>query len=217
MRCVITMAMVVAAVAVGGCGLGTLMSEATPYEKAIPAEFNIARDTQGTVAVLVQGGPGNDLRRQFTDAILLELEKKAGVKKARLVASAEVDNLRKDEDKFLAMTTAQVGAAVGAEAVLVVKIVNYGLYPLPMGGYHDCTMVASATLVDVRSRTILWPQNGMGSEVSLALEAEYGDAKVVTARSVSLGAHGVVRHLYDCPKAYFRIPGEKRGNEWDNY
>lgn|GEM_PF-7092664 len=217
MRYRVLSAMAVMCLLVGGCQLGAIVGKPTSYEKKVPAEFGISRSTQGRVAVLVQGAPGEALRRNIVEATLLELEKNAGVRKSRLVPAAEMERLRQNEEKYLAMTSSQIGAAVGAETVLVVKIANYGLYPLPIGGYHDCSMTASAMLVDVKSGTIMWPADGIGREVSLMLEAERGDSAGIGEKLAMLAAHGVVRYLYDCPKAYFRVAGEKRGSEWDSY
>ncbi len=48
--------------------------------------------------MLVQGGPNIALRRELEDIILLELQKKAEVKKNRLVARSEIDKVRLDQE-----------------------------------------------------------------------------------------------------------------------
>jgi hypothetical protein len=216
MRYLIWLAVLAAAVA-GGCGLIPALATPTSYEQKIPAEFNLAKGTEGKVAVLAQGGPDIALRREVEDVVLLELKEKVGVKKDRLVARSEIDKLRLDQEKYLAMTPAQLGAAAGAGSVLVVKIVKYELYPMPLGRYYDCSMSVSAMLVDVATGIILWPADGMPRSVSFASEGVRGDAKDVTTKLVRLMAHGVTRYLYDCPKAYFRMPGESRGNGMEDF
>lgn len=208
---------VLAAVSAGGCGVAPLLGTPTSYEQKTPAEFNLAKDTVGKIAVLAQGGPNIALRRELEDAVLLKLQEKVELKKDRLVARSEIDKLRLDQEKYLAMTPAQIGAAAGAGTILVVKIVKYELYPLPLGRYYDCAMGVSVVLVDVGTGTILWPQDGMPRSVSLASEGERGEANEVTTKLVRLMAHGVTRYLYDCPKAYFRLPGESRGNELEDF
>jgi hypothetical protein len=208
--------MVCVAAGVSGCGLAPVLSTPTPYEASIPAEFNIAKDAQGKIAVVVQGGDIESTRQALTDVILLELEKNADVKKARLVPRSAIDAIKKDEEKYLAMTKVQVGAVAGAETVLVVKIVNYGLYPVPMGGYYDGSIKASASLVDVRTATLLWPRDGIGHEVSISFDAERGGADVMRAKLLTSAGHAIVRYLYDCSQAGFRTPGEHRSSEWEN-
>jgi hypothetical protein len=206
------------AVMVCGCGprLIPVLSTPTRYEEKIPAQYDIAARAQGKIAVLVQGAPSPGIRLILTDAILLELEKKTSVKKSNLVPGSAMADLRKDEQRYLSMSQAQIGEAVGAGTVLVVKIVNYGLYPLPTGGYYDATIKVSATLIDVKTGVLLWPVDGPGREVSLAYDAERGTPDSVSAKILTYTAHGVARFLYDCPKAYFRTPGEQRTTEWDN-
>ena len=214
MRCCLSVVLVGLAVSAGGC----FLAAPTSLEQKVPAEFRVARELPGRLAVIVQGGPDNQTRRRFSDILLRELELKAGLRKNRLVPAGQIDALRRqDEQAYRGMTHSQIGAAVGADAVLVVRIMNYGLYPLPLGSYHDCSITASAMLVDVPSGTILWPQDGMGRQVQLTLEAQRGDAETAGARMLARAAHGVVRYLYDCPKGYFRISGERRGNVWDEY
>jgi hypothetical protein len=71
--------------------------------------------------------------------------------------------------------------------------------------------------VDVRSGRILWPQTGLSRDVPLEFDAEHGDSATVTATLLVHAAHGTVRYLYDCPKAYFHMVGEKRESEMDSY
>jgi hypothetical protein len=208
---------VLAAAGAGGCGIVPLLGTPTAYEQKIPAEFNIAKNTEYKIAVLVQGGPNIALRREVEDAILLDLQEKVELKKDRLVARSEIDKLRLDNDKYQAMTPSQVGTAAGAGGVLVVKIVKYELYPMPLGRDYDCGMSVSASLVDAATERILWPEDGMARSVSLESEGERGGAVEITAKLVLAMAHGVTRYLYDCPKAYFRMPGEKRENELEDF
>jgi hypothetical protein len=206
-----------AAAGTGGCGMAAVLGSPTSYELKVPAGFNLSRDTEGKIAVLAQGGPNIALRQQVEDIVLLKLHEKAEIKKDRLVARSEIDKLRLDQEKYLAMTPAQLGEAAGAGTVLVVKIVKYELYPMPLGRYYDCAMSVSAVLVDTRTGTILWPADGMPRSVSFAAEGERGEAQAVTTRLVMKIAHGVTRYLYDCPKAYFRMPGESSGNELEEF
>jgi hypothetical protein len=199
---------------VSGCGLPAALSNPTPYEQKVPAEYDIAKAAQGRVAVLVQGGTASS-RQLLTEALLRELQKDTDLRAKDLVPASTMEALRKDESRYLAMSQAQVGEAVGAGTVLVVKIVNYGLYPLALGSYYDGSIKVSATLMDVKTGLLLWPQNGLGREVSMNFEGEHGSTEAVTAKLVAAAAHGVVRYLYDCPKAYYHAEGELRTSEWE--
>ncbi|HSV27380.1 MAG TPA: hypothetical protein VLH60_05755 [Sedimentisphaerales bacterium] len=214
MRCCLNLMMGVLAVSASGC----FLASPTSFEQNVPAEFKVARALPGRLAVIVQGGPDNQTRQRFSDILLRELESKAGMRKNRLVPTSQIDALRRqDEHAYLGMTSSQIGAAVGVDTVLVVRIMNYSLYPLPLDSYYDCSITVSAMLVDVPSGTIVWPQDGVSRQVQLVLETQRGDAATVGARMLALAAHGVVRYLYDCPKRNFRVRGEKRGNVWDEY
>jgi hypothetical protein len=201
---------------VSGCGMVPVMTTPTRYEDKIPAQFDIAKNAQGKVAVLVQGAPTRDVRMLLTDAILNELKEKTDLKKVDLIPAEAIDNLRKDETRYLAMDQGQIGGAVGAGTVLAVKIVNYGLYPAPMGSYYDASVKVSASIIDVRTAIQLWPRDSAGREVSLTFDAEAGSAEAVSVKVLVSAAHGIARYLYDCPKAYWNTPGEPRSLEWDN-
>lgn len=199
-----------------GCGprLIPVLATPTPYEQKIPAQCDIAKVRQGKVAVLVQGAPAPEVRQILTTAILGELNDKTDLKKSDLVPASAMDDVRKDEQKYLVMSQKQIGEAVGAGTLVAVKIVNYGLYPLPMGGYYDVSVKVSVTVIDVKTGVLVWPLDGAGREVSLAYEAERGTPESVNVKILTYAAHGVTRYLYDCPKAYFRTPGETRMSEF---
>ncbi len=206
------------AVMVSGCGpkLLPILSTPTPYEQKIPAQYDIGKYNQGKLAVLVQGAPAPQVRQILTEAILYELVEKTSLRKSDVIPGSVMNDLRKDEAKYLAMSQKQIGEAVGASTVLVVKIVNYGLYPLPTGGYYAASIRVSGTVSDARTGVLQWPLDGPGREVTLNYDAERGTADSVMAKILTYTAHGVVRYLYDCPKAYWHTPGEQKTTEWDN-
>jgi hypothetical protein len=193
-----------------------VLATPTPYEDKVPAQFDIGKRAQGKVAVLVQGAPSPEVRIMLTEAILRELNDKTSLKKSDLVPASAISEIRKDEQRYLSMSQGQIGGAVGAGTVLAVKIVNYGLYPVPLGGYYDASIKVSATLIDVKTDVLLWPLDGGGREISLTFDAERGTADAVTAKILVFTAHGIARYLYDCPKAYWHTSGEERSGELGN-
>ena len=94
----------------------------------------------------------------------------------------------------------ELGRELGAGTVLYVFITEYSLYEVHEEGYHYGSMAVRGVLIDSESGEVLWPDKKTGRYVEAMVEVETRGRDVAASRLGTTTSHGIVRHLYDCPK-----------------
>ena len=214
----ITLCITVAAAFWAGCGVaggiaGNLATE-TEYERAIPAEFKLAK-TEGKIAVVVSQ-PGwiktpIDLRIALTDAFNVALEEKVKIKKERLLPYTDVLELRrglpdeKKDDPF------EIASKLNAQYVLAVQITDFELSTFAEENLFNGTMLTKSCLFDINAKK-LWPQdaNEAGRKITVGFEDEKGTVKSAVEQLSAATAHCVTRYFYDCKAIRFKIAEEQK-------
>lgn len=204
----------------GGCKLVGMLGTPTDSETKITAEYKInKKQAQGGIVVLIRQ-PGwlnvqTDLRPVLSEAVNVLLLKKAKVDKQAVVRYKQMAQFRRSHPDFASLSLAQIAAGLGVKTVLLIVIEDYKLYEMPLDGYHKGlhkgTLDVRGYLLDAPSGKVLWPENGEGKLVRVALEAERGGKDACAAKLAKAAAHCIVRYFYDCPKDKFRTWGERPG------
>ena len=209
---------IAAVVFLAGCrtagSLGGILSSETEYERAIPAEFKLAK-TEGKIVVVVSQPAWIktpvDLRGTLTDTFNLALEEGAKIKKERLFPYTHVLELRrnlpdeKKDDPF------EIALKLNAQYVLVVQITDFELSTFAEEDLFNGLMKTKSCLFNINTEK-LWPQdaNGVGREITVGFEAEKRTVKSAVEQLSAATAHCVTRYFYDCKAIKFRIAEEQK-------
>ena len=214
----ITIGIAAAAAFWAGChtagNLGGILSSETESERAIPAEFKLAK-TEGKIAVVVSQPAWIktpiDLRVALTDAINAALEEKAKIKKERLLPYTDVLELRrslpdeKKDDPF------EIASKLNAQYVLAVQITDFELSTFAEEDLFNGTMLTKSCLLDTNAKK-LWPQdaNEGWRETTVGFEDEKRTVKSAVEQLSAATAHCVTRYFYDCKAAKFKTAEEQK-------
>ncbi|MBA7471486.1 hypothetical protein ES707_06792 [subsurface metagenome] len=191
-----------------------ILTTPAPSETKIKAEYNIAKLTTGRIIVLVDQAVWAEAETNFrpylTEAINLQLSKRAKLKDEFLVSYSQLSRFRSARPDFEMLSPAELGTAFGAEKVLVVAIEDYELYELAGSGYYKGSLDTRSFLFDVQTGRMLWPSSAKGKAVSISLDSARDDDDDAAAKLLAkTSAHCIVRYFYDCPKNKFKTWGER--------
>jgi hypothetical protein len=210
----ITTGIAIAAVFWTGCEIVGNLATETPSEKATPAEFKLA-ETEGKIVVFVSQPAWiktpMDLRVTLTEAVNAALEKKAKIKKERLLAYTDVLKCRmklsdeKKDDPF------EIASKLNGQYVLAVQITDFELSTFAEEDLFNGMMLTKNCLFDAKGNKI-WPQGASegGREITVGFEDEKGTVKSAVEKLSTATAHCVTRYLYNCKAAQFRIVEEQK-------
>ena len=113
---------VVGAFLCGGCQLGRVvgvLGSPTSAEQKIPAEYDLAKQTEKKVLVLVEQpawlGSDVNLRYYLTDALRKNLSKTMKFPEEHLISYDKLSELRSSRSDFSSLLPAEVGKALNAE------------------------------------------------------------------------------------------------------
>ncbi|MHC4130906.1 MAG: hypothetical protein ACYSSP_04775 [Planctomycetota bacterium] len=205
-----------------GCGMVSVMGTPTRYEKEIPAEYNLANMQEQKILVFVKQPYWLDtqvnLRVNLTDSIHEQLIKKARISPDRLIGYDALSKYRTGRPGFSLMKPSDVGKALGADIVLFVNVIDAKLENMPDTDIYTGSLSAQAFIVDTSTGVNLWPEQSSGRSISVGFEMEEKGLKAAISRLSVSTAHCIVRYLYDCKVAYFKIRDDKSDPDlayWD--
>jgi hypothetical protein len=196
-----------------GCGMVSVMGTPTRYEKEVPAEYNLTTLQEQKILVLVKQPYWLDaevnLRVNLTDSIHEQLIKEAGISPGSLIGYDTLSKYRSGRASFSLMKPSDVGKALGADIVLFVNVIEAQLENMPDTDIYSSSLNAQAFVIDSSTGVNLWPEQSSGRSISVGFEMEEKGLKAAISRLSVSTAHCIVRYLYDCKVAYFKIKDDK--------
>ena len=218
--------MFVAILAQSGCGVVALVTTPTQYEKKIAAEYNLIKEKDAKVLVLVKEpswvGAGANLRYYLTGELNKSLVKKVKIAAENVVRYQVLADLRAKQEDFAALWPEELGRAFKADYVLLVRIGSFVLTEIDEMGLYRGSLNAQAVLVDTATGKKVWPSVEDSKIIMVGYEAEKGDRTHAITKLAAAAAHCTTRYFYDCPKDKFKIredmsyiSREKWGEDWD--
>jgi hypothetical protein len=204
-----------------GCGIVGLLGTQSPYEKKIPAEYDLTKQKGRKVLVLVEQ-PGwlsaqVNLRYYLTEAIRENLiaKAKAKVPPKYILSYNELSEFRSNKGDFSSLSPAAVGKALGADIVLLVMIEDYQLSEVAVTDYYNGFLSAQTALFETASGEKLWPESAENKSIKVSFETGEQGQEAAVKRLVNACAHCTSRYFYNCPKYKFKISDEKRDIGWE--
>ena len=202
-----------------GCGIVGLVGSESPYEKKIPAEYDLAAQKGRKVLVLVEQ-PGwlsaqANLRYYLTEAVREKLIANVKVKPKYIISYSELSEFRSNRNDFSSLSPAAVGKALGADIVLLVTIEDYQVGEVGGSGYFNGFLGAQAALFETASGEKVWPESAESKGVKVSFETGEQGQEAAVERLVNACAHCTSRYLYNCPRYKFKISDEKRNIGWE--
>lgn len=199
-----------------GCSAVGIIAAPTQSEEDVPAEFDIS-EISGPILIYVRQ-PGwikspVDLRRDITDSMTLTLEKKAGISAEMLIDYDRVVSLRRSFDDRQRDEPFTFAEKLSAEYVMVVEIVGFDLSTFAERNFYNGTMQTRTCLYDGKGKK-LWPEDKGCRDITVGVEAEKGTVETVVKTFSMATAHCISRYYYNCRKARFSIPEEKKYEQY---
>ena len=204
----------------GGCGFVGLVGSESTYEKKIPAEYNLTKQRDKKILVLVEQpswlSTQANLRYYLTEAIRASLtaKSKAGIPAKHIISYKELSNFRSNRSDFSMLSSAEVGRSLGADIVLLVMIEGYQLDEVGGSDYYGGVLKVQAALFDTASGEKVWPEYADSKGVKVNFEAEHG-RETADRRLASSCAHCVTRYFYSCPRNTFKVFDEGSHTGWE--
>lgn len=201
-----------------GCGIVGLLGTPSPYEKKIPAEYDLTKQKGRKVLVLVEQ-PGwliaqANLRYYLTGAIRENLIAKVKVPPKYILSYNELSEFRSNKDDFSSLSPVAVGKALGADIVLLVMIEDYQLSEVAESDYYGGVLRVQATLFETANGGKVWPEYAESKSIKVSFEAEHGQ-ETADKRLASACAHCITRYFYNCTKDKFKVFDEGSNTGWE--
>ncbi len=207
-----------AAIVCHGCGIVSLLGTPTRHEKKVAAEYDLIKHKNKRILVLVDQPAWLDaqanLRYYLTEAINDQLSRKIKFLPEYVVSYGQLSEFRAHRTDLASLSAVEVGAALRAEAVLLVGVRYCELKPLGDRAYYKASLGAQAALFDVGGGARLWPQPDPARSIRVGFEIESRGREVAVSRLAAAAAHCVVRYFYNCPQDRFKIAEEIAEVEW---
>jgi hypothetical protein len=202
-----------------GCGFVGLVGSEGPYEKKIPAEYDLTKQKDQRILVLVEQpnwlSVQANLRYYLTEAIRESLAKgKAKILPNYILSYKELSDFRSNRSDFSALSSAEVGKALGADIVLLVMIEDYQVGEVAGSGYYSGILKVQASLFETANGGKVWPEYADGKSVKVSFEAERGQ-ETADRRLASACAHCITRYFYNCTKDKFKVFDEGGNTDWE--
>lgn len=202
-----------------GCGIVGLLGTPSQYEKKIPAEYDLTKQKDQKILVLVEQ-PGwlnaqTNLRYYLTEAIRKNLIAKVKVPPEYIISYNELSEFRSKKGDFSSLSPAAVGKALGADIVLLVMIEDYQLGEVAESGYFSGLLGTQAALFETAAGGKLWPESAESKGIKIGFETGEQGQKAAVHRLVNACAYCTTRYFYNCLKYKFKIFDEIRDTRWE--
>ena len=203
-----------------GCAIvGNLATETTSEQK-VPAEYSLKTADHKKIVVYVRSKRPNQtlaLRGYLTGAINARLGSKTITsKKTSVIPYSQLQSFLAGNGSSVELPPEQIAKSLGADAVLVVDIVDYNLSAITGSSIYTGLVRSQSTLYDSTGQ-VIWPISGIGKSVAVGFDMESGSSEQAMARLANANAHCIVRYFYNCPKNQFKLFEETAGagtNSW---
>jgi hypothetical protein len=209
-KVLMVMLVIVGGIVCGGCNIIGFLASPAPYDRKVPAEFDLSSRMEEGVVVIVDQPRGSRARVGFDlkleETIKEYLGRKAGIKREYLVKYDK--SLLSAGGGLNGLSPLEIGSASGAGLLLYVRIEDYGLYEMGAKDYYKGSLVTRSVLLETGSGAVLWPESGDGRVVRTMVELETNGAEMVLTRLRSATSHCISRSLYDCRNVYYRTSDE---------
>lgn len=196
------------------CGFISLLGTPTRHERKIAAEYDLSQRKGEKILMLVdQPGWLNtevNLRYYLTNAVADSLVAKVRISPESFVEYSQLSEFRSNISNFSQLTHQDVGKAMGADMVLVVRIDRYELSNIKDTNYYTGLLHAKCVLLDAKTGDQLWPESGSFKDIKVGFDVEPRGRKAAVGRLANAVAHCITRYMYDCPKAKFDIFEERK-------
>lgn len=195
-----------------GCGIVSVLGDATPSEKKVPAEFPLKKYAKGNVLVFVDRTRTSNVTFGFHSelerALNAYMEKKVRVSKKYMIPSEILEQLKQQRSDFDRLSPVEIGSKLGASVVLYVLIEDYSLYQLRNRNYYTGSVMTRSIVFDVATGKVLWPGGDSGRVIRAKVEVETKGTGEVVNRLTNTVAHCITRYFYNCSQARFRTIDE---------
>ena len=207
-----------------GCGLIARMSNETPSEKNIAAEFNLAglkdKKRPGLKILVVVKQPAwlgapLVLQQMLTEQIIGQLTVKAKIRSSALISYKQLSEFRSKEPAFYSMTEEDIAKKLGADVVLLVVIDSYSMLNLADSDLYKATLAGKAVLIEAAGGKKLWPEQE-SKMISVGFDMEQSQELSLKRLSSSF-AHCLTRYLYNCPYRKFKTADDSSGVGWQEW
>jgi len=201
--------------------LVSLLGTESYYEEKIPAEFDLSKQIDKKILVLVDQpawlGSEVNLRYYLTKALRQNIMIKTKLTPENLISYDKLVEFRSSEPNFSSMSPVEIGKAMDANMVLLVLIENYNLNEMAQSGYLMGDLDSRAILYDTQTGERLWPKEEASKSIRVGFECETGGFDKAISRLAIDSAFCTTRYFYDCPKARFRIADDKTRIDWEGW
>ncbi|MBN1391687.1 MAG: hypothetical protein JW947_02665 [Sedimentisphaerales bacterium] len=203
----------------GGCGFVGLVGSESPYEKKVPAEYDLASQKNKKVLVLVEQpnwlSSESNLRYYLTRAVHENLAAKVKVKSKNIIPYNELAEFRTSRSDFSSLLPAEAGTALGADIVLLVMIEGFQLNDVAGTGYYNGFLSVQAAIYETGGGKV-WPMEAAGKSIKVGFETGERGQEMAVGRLVSACAYCITRYFYNCPEYKFKISDEGGRSSWDS-
>jgi len=220
-----TFAYLAAGLLINGCaapaGLVGILGRPGRHEKTVPAEYRLNDGTERRILVLVDQpgwlGAHQNLRFYITNAVNQTLREKIHISPELIIDYGKLSDFRAGRSDIPSLLPEQIGAALGADVVLLITLEAWQLERLADSPYQKGFLQAQAAVFDTSTAEKLWPESRDGKSIRVGFEAEHRGRQAAVKRLADGLAYCVTRYFYDCPVAKFKIPEDLSGAAWEHW
>lgn len=220
MNKVLSSIILLACVFLSGCVLAAKLGTPGKDEQIVPAEFKFDSYKEGKIAIVVRSGAADQqsqtisLYVDFAVRNMLIVNNKKTLKEKNFVPYKDYAKLKTDLVVIEGYSAVEIAKMLNADAVLEIEMSDCRIEVLSGTAYYEGTLSLSAMLYDVKSGSVLWPQDGFGKQVSVSFDLDTTGRDGAMKRLAKTGGHCIARYLYDCPMSKFKIPEETAAVQW---
>ncbi|MDD5063156.1 MAG: hypothetical protein PHQ35_00140 [Phycisphaerae bacterium] len=196
-----------------GCGIVGLVGTPSQYEKEIPAEYDLTKQKDKKILVLVKQPSGfrakTNLHYYLTEAVRDSLVSNVKVKPKYVLSYKVLSEFRSNRSDFSSLSPEEVGKALGADIVLLVEIRDFQLNEVVGSGYYNGSLSVQAAVYDANDG-----KEWEGRNVDVGFDTGERGQEGAAMRLVNACAYCITRYLYNCPEYKFRISDEGKNTGW---
>jgi hypothetical protein len=205
----------------GGHLAGRLASP-TAHEMKIPAEYDLKKNTDQKILVLVNQpawvNASTNLRYYITEAVNQSLAAKVKIRPENLVDYDHLSQLRTEKPDLFNRGAAEIGKGMNVDKVLLIVVEDFQLYQVAGPGYYKGFLNTQAFLFDSATGQRVWPTRPQLSKpVRVGFEVGKGNAEVVVKRLAASLAYCTTRYFYNCTKDSFKIGDDRTEAAWNKW
>ena len=204
-----------------GCGIVGLMGTPSQYEKKIPAEYDLTKQKDQKILVLVEQpawlSTQANLRYYLTKAMHENLIAKIEIPREYIIPYDELSEFRSNKGDFSLLSPVAAGRALGADIILSVMLEDYQLSKVAETGYYGGFLGVQTALFETATGGKLWPESAESKSIRVGFEVEQQGQEAAVGRLVAACAHCTTRYFYNCPKGKFKIFDDRSNIGWEKW